>query len=123
MSSVRELVLRMVADGELSSAQALSLFRRLAGAGVSTPRVQQPEDAILEALDIAVIGMSLRVASADDADAFWRMLTRGESAVTEAPAERWSVARFYSADSSRPNTTNCKWGGFLRDVERFDPLF
>ena len=73
--------------------------------------------------DIAVVGIGGRYPQAPDLRTFWRNLTEGRDCVTEIPQDRWNYRAHYDADSSRPGTTNSKWGGFLDDVDRFDPLF
>jgi polyketide synthase PksN len=86
------------------------------------PRTQQaplkPEPG---ALDIAIIGLSGRYPLARDINAYWRNLREGRDCITEVPAERWDWRAYYSDDGARPHT--CKWGGFIEDVDKFDPLF
>ncbi len=72
---------------------------------------------------IAIIGISLRVPGAADRDAFWRNLELGVESVGEIPPERWNADAWYDADLSAPGKSNSKWGGFLRDVDQFEPLF
>ncbi len=72
---------------------------------------------------IAIIGMGCRFPGADGPEAFWNLLVNGVDAVTEVPEERWSLRRFYSADPSSPGKVSTRWGGFLRDVDRFDADF
>ncbi|NGO11412.1 SDR family NAD(P)-dependent oxidoreductase [Streptomyces sp. HC44] len=73
--------------------------------------------------EIAVIGMGGRYPQAPDLRTFWRNLAEGRDCVTEVPQDRWDYRAYYNADRSKPGTTNAKWGGFLDDVDRFDPLF
>jgi acyl transferase domain-containing protein/acyl carrier protein len=72
--------------------------------------------------DIAIIGLGGRYPQAPDLRAFWRNLAEGRDCVTEVPRERWDHSAYYDPDLE-PGTTNSKWGGFLDDVDRFDPLF
>ncbi len=72
---------------------------------------------------VAVIGMAARYPCADDLDAFWRNLVSGVDAVTTIPTERWDADAYYDANPDAPGKTNSRWGGFLRDIEQFDPLF
>uniref|UniRef100_UPI001EF5CD7E type I polyketide synthase n=1 Tax=Frankia sp. CIT1 TaxID=2880974 RepID=UPI001EF5CD7E len=60
---------------------------------------------------VAVIGLACRLPGAPTPEKFWRLLTDGQSAITETPAERWN-----SAADAYP-------GGFLDHVDRFDPAF
>ncbi len=72
---------------------------------------------------IAVIGVAGRYPLADDLDEFWDTLTEGRDCVTEIPADRWDSNRWYDPDPAAPGLAHTRWGGFLRDVDRFDPLF
>ncbi|MDQ1350633.1 MAG: polyketide synthase PksN, partial [Acidobacteriota bacterium] len=73
--------------------------------------------------DIAVIGMSGRFPGADHIWELWRRLEQGESSISEAPRERWDTRELYDPEPGAPGKTYCKWGGFLPDVDKFDPLF
>jgi acyl transferase domain-containing protein/NADPH:quinone reductase-like Zn-dependent oxidoreductase/NAD(P)-dependent dehydrogenase (short-subunit alcohol dehydrogenase family)/SAM-dependent methyltransferase len=73
--------------------------------------------------DIAVIGMSGRFPGADNPSEFWENLRQGVDSITEVPPSRWDVQKYYDADPQKPNRSYSKWGGFLRDVDKFDPLF
>ena len=73
--------------------------------------------------DIAVIGMSGRFPGAKDLHEFWNNLVNGIDSITEVPLHRWHINQYYDPDPHRPNKTYSRWGGFLDDVDRFDPLF
>jgi acyl transferase domain-containing protein/acyl carrier protein len=73
--------------------------------------------------DIAVIGISGRFPGARDIMEFWELLSQGKSGITEVPIHRWDIRDYYDPDPEAPNKTYCKWGGFLEDIDRFDPLF
>jgi polyketide synthase PksL len=71
--------------------------------------------------DIAIIGLTGIYPKANDINALWENLSQGRDCITEIPAERWNykdypvsvggVEKFY------------KDGGFIPDVDKFDPLF
>ncbi|GDY51963.1 hypothetical protein SVIO_025860 [Streptomyces violaceusniger] len=63
---------------------------------------------------MAVIGISCRLPGAEDPDRLWRLLSAGESSVTEVPAGRWSGP--VSEETPR-------WGAFLESPEEFDAAF
>ncbi|MGP4029182.1 type I polyketide synthase, partial [Actinomadura sp. 3N407] len=63
---------------------------------------------------IAIVGLSCRLPQAPDPAAFWRLLRDGRSAITETPADRWTGAA---------RTAGLRHGGFLDDVDGFDPAF
>ena len=52
---------------------------------------------------------------------FWRLLDEGVDAISETPANRWNLAQFYSPDKVRPGKTQSRWGGYVTDIDRFDP--
>lgn len=74
---------------------------------------------------IAIIGMHGRFPGADTVEAFWGLLQRGEDAVGEIPAERWSLDGFYEqgTESRQTGRSYSKWGGFLTGVDKFDAQF
>jgi amino acid adenylation domain-containing protein len=73
--------------------------------------------------DIAVIAVAGRYPEADSVEAFWDVLREGRDCVGEIPAERWDADERYSPRKGQPGTSYCKWGGFLTDVDCFDPGF
>ena len=72
---------------------------------------------------IAIIGIGCRFPGANDPQAFWQLLRDGVDAITEVPAERFSLDAFYDPDPAAPGKTNTRWGGFLEQVDQFDPHF
>jgi acyl transferase domain-containing protein/pimeloyl-ACP methyl ester carboxylesterase/acyl carrier protein len=73
--------------------------------------------------DIAIIGISGRFPGANDVEELWQNLVDGKSAITEVPKERWDINTYYSPDIKKLDKTNSRWGGFLEDIDKFDPLF
>lgn len=74
--------------------------------------------------DIAIIGLSGRYPMAENIDVFWENLKAGRDCVTEAPLARWDFEEFYSSDPGNSEGKSCcKWGGFLDEIDKFDPLF
>lgn len=74
-------------------------------------------------LDIAIIGVAGKYPMADDVEEYWENLTEGKDCVTEIPKERWEHSKYYDPDKSKQGKTYAKWGGFLNDVDCFDPMF
>ncbi|TRW90026.1 SDR family NAD(P)-dependent oxidoreductase [Candidatus Methylobacter oryzae] len=58
---------------------------------------------------IAIIGMSGRFPHAKNIDEYWRNLVEGRDCIDDVPPGRWQGKGF--------------WGGFVDDIDRFDPLF
>ncbi|WP_234332452.1 type I polyketide synthase, partial [Streptomyces sp. NRRL F-5650] len=117
-----ELTAAPVADPAPVPAAATGVPRpRIAPAAATVPAAGAggtPQD---EA--IAVIGLSGRYPMADDLDAFWHNLVEGRDCVTEIPADRWDHSAFYRPRRDAVGRSYGKWGGFLSDVDKFDPLF
>ncbi len=69
--------------------------------------------------DIAVIGMSCKVAGADNLEEFWKLLCEGKSQHQEVPTARFGFdSPFRDADPKR------KWfGNFINDHDKFDHKF
>ncbi|MEY2857295.1 MAG: hypothetical protein RLZZ74_1607, partial [Cyanobacteriota bacterium] len=72
---------------------------------------------------IAIIGIGCRFPGAENPQAFWSMIRDGKSGIVEVPKSRWDVNVYYDADQSQPGKANTRWGGFLDDIENFDPQF
>jgi acyl transferase domain-containing protein/acyl carrier protein len=70
---------------------------------------------------IAIVGMSCRFPGAPSLEAFWELLCNGVDAIREVPPERWNAADFYAPDVAADGKMNSRWGGFIDDVDRFDP--
>jgi acyl transferase domain-containing protein/acyl carrier protein len=73
---------------------------------------------------IAIIGMACRFpGKSNNPEEFWKMLCNGVDAVSEVPAERWDINTYFDPDPTAPGKTYCKYGGFLEDIDGFDPIF
>ena len=72
---------------------------------------------------IAIIGVGCRFPGAEHPEAFWQLLRNGVDAVREVPPDRWDIDALYDPTSGMPGKMNTRWGGFLREVDRFDPEF
>lgn len=73
---------------------------------------------------IAIIGMGCRFpGGANDAETFWKVLIEGRDAVSEVPADRWNVERFYEPEPGVLGKTIAKRGGFVDGIDQFDPQF
>jgi myxalamid-type polyketide synthase MxaE and MxaD len=72
---------------------------------------------------IAIIGVGCRFPGANDPAAFWQLLRNGVDAIGEVPADRFDPHAFYDPDPATPGKMNTRWGGFLGQVDQFDPGF
>ncbi|PKM96398.1 MAG: hypothetical protein CVU84_01405 [Firmicutes bacterium HGW-Firmicutes-1] len=73
--------------------------------------------------DIAIIGVSGRYPMAENLDEFWSNLKVGKDCITEIPSDRWDYKQYFDPDKNKKGTSYSKWGGFIKDVDKFDPLF
>lgn len=69
---------------------------------------------------VAIIGMAVDFPGASSIHEFSELLREGRCAITEVPEGRWDVATLYDANAS-PGKSISRWGGFLQDIEDFDP--
>ena len=73
---------------------------------------------------IAIIGMSCRFpGGASNPQKFWELLKNGVDAITEVPDERWSLDSYYHPDPDTPGKMYTRYGGFIEQIDRFDPKF
>ncbi|HRJ76204.1 MAG TPA: polyketide synthase, partial [Anaerolineales bacterium] len=68
------------------------------------------------------MGLSCRFPQANNPQAFWELLRKGVDAITEVPSERWDVDEFHS-ETPDPGKVTTRFGGFLDNVDLFDPHF
>ncbi|AMS13093.1 hypothetical protein A3218_01695 [Pseudomonas chlororaphis] len=102
-----------------ASVRQVSDPARLSNADFSRPAADAPpaQD------DIAIIGLAGRYPGADDLEQFWRNLSQGVDSITRIPAERWDHELYFDADKDRPGKTYGRWGGFLDQIDQFDPFY
>ncbi|WP_437917387.1 SDR family NAD(P)-dependent oxidoreductase [Sorangium sp. So ce302] len=82
------------------------------------PRVAPREE------PIAIVGIGCRFpGGVHDLESFWRLLEGEVDAVREVPRERWDIDAYYDPDPEVAGKMVTRWGGFLEDVDRFDPAF
>lgn len=72
---------------------------------------------------IAIIGVGCRFPGAESPEAFWELLRNGVDAISEVPSDRWDVDDYYDTQPATPGKMSTRWGGFLDQVDRFDPAF
>jgi acyl transferase domain-containing protein len=73
---------------------------------------------------IAIIGVACRMpGGANDPEALWALLRDGVDAIREVPADRWDADGFYDPTPGVPGKTYTRCGGFVDQVDLFDPAF
>ncbi|MED1663356.1 SDR family NAD(P)-dependent oxidoreductase [Brevibacillus laterosporus] len=64
---------------------------------------------------IAIIGMSGKFAKANTLEELWDHLANGDDLIEEVT--RWDLSKYFG------KTKYCNHGGFIRDIDHFDPFF
>lgn len=73
---------------------------------------------------IAIVGMACRFpGGSNNPESFWQLLHQGRDAVCEIPADRWDVDAYYDPNPGTPGKMYTRNGGFLENVDLFDPQF
>lgn len=70
--------------------------------------------------DIAIVGISGKYPGAKNIEELWQLLKKGNNSITEIPGNRWRFED-YIDNQQTPGSVNAKWGGFLDDIDKFDP--
>jgi acyl transferase domain-containing protein/NAD(P)-dependent dehydrogenase (short-subunit alcohol dehydrogenase family)/pimeloyl-ACP methyl ester carboxylesterase len=96
---------------------------RVAAAASNRPRVPGKTVSQTGKGDVAVIGLAGRYPMAENVAALWEVLKNGQDCITEVPAERWDMERFFDPQKGKPGKSYSKWGGFLQDADQFDAFF
>jgi acyl transferase domain-containing protein/tryptophanase/acyl carrier protein len=72
---------------------------------------------------IAIVGMSGVMPQSEDLEEFWENLKNSRDLITVIPPDRWRWEDYYGDPLKEANKSNSKWGGFMKEVDKFDPLF
>jgi phthiocerol/phenolphthiocerol synthesis type-I polyketide synthase B len=73
---------------------------------------------------IAIVGIGCRFpGGVIDAASLWRLLITDTSAITEIPANRIDLTRYYDERPATPGRMMTRWGGFVDGIENFDADF
>ncbi len=73
---------------------------------------------------VAIVGIGCRFpGGVVDARGFWRLLAEGRDAIGEIPNSRIDVERFFDPRPAIPGRMMSRRGGFLDNIEDFDPDF
>ncbi len=73
---------------------------------------------------IAIIGVGCRFpGGVNCVDSLWKLLVEGREGVVEVPPDRWNVGRYYDAEPGVAGKSIARRGGFISDIDQFDPQF
>lgn len=75
--------------------------------------------------DIAVIGISGQYAMAENIEEYWEILKEGRDCISVVPENRWIIEDYYdkNPDMASKGKMYSKWGGFIKNADKFDSLF
>lgn len=73
---------------------------------------------------IAIVGLGCRFPGGGNSpDKFWENLIQGKDGIVPIPADRWLGDQTFDMDRSYPGKSYVQHGGFIGDVNGFDPQF
>ena len=72
---------------------------------------------------IAIIGLGCRVPGGSNAERFWELMRDGVDAISRVPADRWDIDAYFNEDPEVPGKIATREGGFLEQIDGFDPGF
>ncbi|MFS0873158.1 SDR family NAD(P)-dependent oxidoreductase [Paenibacillus xylanilyticus] len=72
--------------------------------------------------DIAIIGLAGRYPQAESLAEFWANIQEGKDCIEEIRPDRFDYVRYYDPDKQKDKLYS-KWGSFLDDMDKFDPMF
>ncbi|WP_045825685.1 SDR family NAD(P)-dependent oxidoreductase [Teredinibacter turnerae] len=76
-----------------------------------------------EQCEVAIVGVAGRYPQAENVDKFWQNLISGKDCITEVPRHRWDHEIYFDPQKGQKGKTYSRWGGFIDDVDKFDPMF
>ncbi len=126
-------IIGQVEQGMLSPAEGAARLRAMTGVG-EAPGLVQDQGIAAASLPgrvaragvpepIAIVGMSVRLPGADDAQAFWQNLRAGRDLISPFPADRWCSADEQEEEAFRETVSAAGQGAFLDNVMAFDADF
>ncbi|MGF1512797.1 MAG: beta-ketoacyl synthase N-terminal-like domain-containing protein [Elainellaceae cyanobacterium] len=102
---------------QLSSSQRLLLSLKKARTKLDSLEREKAEP-------IAIVGMGCRFpGGVTDSESYWQLLSNGVDAITEIPSDRWDTEAYYDPIPNVPGKIYTRCGGFLTEIDQFDPMF
>jgi len=73
---------------------------------------------------LAIVGIGCRLpGDVDSPESYWDLLCSGTDATRVVPESRWNAARFHDPHPGKVGKMVTRRGGFLAEVDQFDPQF
>lgn len=123
--TINELVGYLLEHHHTSIFECLAMNAVASVKSVSAPSLVQPTTKrdLDDTSAIAIIGVAGRYPMAKTLTELWKNLISGKDCITEIPADRWQHELYFDTDREAIGKTYGKWGGFIEDHDKFDPLF
>ena len=99
-----------------------TLARHLSGTTDESPSGLDDHREV-DSAPIAIIGIGCRFPGSSGPQAFWQSIRDGIDAISEVPADRFNISEVYDPDPTIAGKINTRWGGFVEQVDQFDPQF
>ncbi len=119
----RHLPVTLAMDHPHLTDAAAYLVTDVLGLSDRAPAQSGPVVTLNENEPIAIVGLACRFPGARDAEAFWQLLADGVDMIREIPDDRYDVNDFYDPDPDAAGKIYTRCGGFLDDIDGFDPEF
>lgn len=88
--------------------------------GDETARPREPH---ADDMPMAIVGIAGVMPQSENLAEFWDHLHNARNLVTEIPRDRWIWEDYDGNPTKEVNKSNSRWGGFMKAVDKFDPLF
>ncbi len=101
--------------------QAPSAAAPVAAGGSSVAGISR-QDRFVD-MPIAIVGIGGMLPQSDTLEEYWDNLKNARNMVTDIPRDRWIWEDYHGNPLKEANKSYSKWGGFMKEVDKFDPLF
>ena len=116
MNNARKLeILQLIKEHQITSEEGYQMLMNLKKDMISGQGKAGEE--------IAIVGLAGQFPGAKNVDEFWNRLIEDENLLIEVPKERWDLEQFYDPTPGKNQKTYCRKGGFLSNIDLFDPRF
>jgi len=72
---------------------------------------------------IVIVGLGCKFPGAENPKEFESLLGHMESHIQAVPLNRWDSETYDNGQGKEDGNLYCRWGGFVDDIDMFDPLF